>query len=306
MSVIQNKLLDKWLKDDSSVVTARILSHATGEHINAAKNHLLHYYRNNTSLHPVIAITGRVGSGIQSQLIADLSTVQSSRSRYDEEHSIYVHALSPFKLADLTPILNYELEYFGDVINAREKVKQRDSKQEKQSKPVKQQEVKQPTKQPTKQNKPPQPAPPSNPPKKATNKRRVIESDEEEDLIISSPPEAPPPAQTNVQSDTQSKHTTQSNTNKTKKRKLTKSVTRMNEKGYMVTEDVDEWVSGGEDGEEGASIDAAPSEPNSNPNPNSNSKSKPKTAPKPPSKPPPPSKSTSKGQSSLNSFFMKK
>lgn len=183
-------------------------------------------------------------------------------------------------MSDLTLIVNYESEYFsgksegGSVKKEKPRAAHTKPVQKEASGRSTSTSKEIPEKKEIKQPKPAAPQPPS---KKAPNKRRVIESDDEEDLIISSPADAPPPAQTRTQS-TDNKNT--------KKRKVTKSVTRMNEKGYMVTEDVDEWVS-----EDEAASSAQPVKKTS-------------SAPKPASKAPP--KAKTKGQSSLNSFFMKK
>ncbi|TIA86561.1 hypothetical protein E3P99_03660 [Wallemia hederae] len=284
-----------------------MLSHAADLHINAAKNHLLAYYRKNSSMHPIVAISGIRNSSLQIQLIADVESVQNARNNYDVEHSIYIHALSASKVTDLTLLVNHETEYFtgkSDTVAVKKdtQTKTKAGKEVKEVKEPKQSKVKDVgtvTKKPSKEASPKEPpaksstssktstaskpaAKPTAKPAKPTNKRRVIESDDDEDLIISSPAEAPPPAQTRTQ-----------DVKKTsKKRKVTKSVTRMNEKGYIVTEDVDEWVS--DDGGDGEVEDAKPA-----PAPVKKTSS----LPKPASKAVP---AKSKGQSSLNSFFMKK
>ena len=274
-------------------------------------------------MHPIVAISGIRNSSLQIQLIADVDSVQSefltlsylrshpldARNGYDVEHSIYIHALSASKVTDLALLVNHETEYFtgkSDTVAVKKDMQTKtkagkEVKEVKEPKQSKDKDVRTATKKSAKESSPKEPsaksstssktstaskpaAKPAAKPAKPTNKRRVIESDDDEDLIISSPADAPPPAQTRTQDVKKTSN----------KRKVTNSVARMNEKGYMVTEDVDEWVSddGGDGDEEVEDAKPAPAPVK-----------KASSLPKPASKAVP---AKSKGQSSLNSFFMKK
>lgn len=270
-----SSLLDKWIKDDNMIVTSKMLSREIGSRPNAAKNHLLAYYNSNEkTVHPVIAISGRTNSAsLQTHLTANLDRLVETKKMFIDISSIYLHAISASKITDLTMIVNYEKEYFQHSAPAPssppKKAKPAAAPAKKTVPPAVKKEI--PKKEEKEAVKPKA--------KPANGKRRIIESDDEDDITISSPADAPPPAQTH----------TQAPERKDKKRKVTKSVTKMNEKGYMVTEDVDEWVTDDEAPPPKKTAAAASASTKPKPKPAAGAQTKPKA-----------------GQSSLNSFFKKK
>ncbi|TIC12563.1 hypothetical protein E3Q08_00415 [Wallemia mellicola] len=282
-----SSLLDKWIKDDNMIVTSKMLSREIGSRPNIAKNHLLAYYNSNeNTVHPVIAISGRTNSAsLQTHLTANLDRLEGlerywrssqnteTKKMFIDISSIYLHAISASKITDLTMIVNYEKEYFQHSApapsNLPKKAKPAAAPAKKTAPSAVKKEI--PKKEEKDAVKPKA--------KPANGKRRIIESDDEDDITISSPADAPPLAQTH----------TQAPERMDKKRKVTKSVTKMNEKGYMVTEDVDEWVTD----------DEAPPPKKTAAAGNASTKPKPKPAASAQAKP-------KAGQSSLNSFFKKK
>ncbi|EIM22951.1 hypothetical protein WALSEDRAFT_56619 [Wallemia mellicola CBS 633.66] len=270
-----SSLLDKWIKDDNMIVTSKMLSREIGSRPNIAKNHLLAYYNSNeNTVHPVIAISGRTNSAsLQTHLTANLDRLEETKKMFIDISSIYLHAISASKITDLTMIVNYEKEYFQHSApapsNLPKKAKPAAAPAKKTAPSAVKKEI--PKKEEKDAVKPKA--------KPANGKRRIIESDDEDDITISSPADAPPLAQTH----------TQAPERMDKKRKVTKSVTKMNEKGYMVTEDVDEWVTD----------DEAPPPKKTAAAGNASTKPKSKPAASAQAKP-------KAGQSSLNSFFKKK
>ena len=218
---------------------------------------------------------------------------------------MYIYAVSLSKVKDLTMIVNFENNYNLSNPNKLSQQSKPSASSSSTNKPIKtvksdsnnqqssnkSQQIDRQTKDNANQK-----------PVKSSTKKRIVESDDDDDDTnngLSSTPLTP-------SEETDKSKQPFEYDNKSKKRKITKSVMRTNEKGYMVSEDIDEWVN-----ENGKPTSPPPQQQQSsteeksitNTKPNSDNTQKPK--PKPTnSKTKPASKA--KGQSSLNSFFKKK